>query len=291
MLLSIMTLTAIYKLLPENKQTPSIRVGVYCSYENEYIDDIYLCLEDVNSLYEFYPATDFDSLLDDVKSGYAECGFYIPDNFFEDYIVGNYENQATMYNTPSATLSQAICETFFSCILKVCAPEILTEAVDSPEYNNELTEGIKAYLNSDTIFTIESLTEGEYSFQEETYKVNIPVYEISLLLIIFSGLLGLLVYMQDYEKNIYIALNKKEVSLIKFTSILTAVIPISLTGIICLLIIGSFANLVKLLIFSLASIFIAMILSLLIRKSTHLLKVLPLIMLVSIIVIFINGLI
>ncbi len=291
MLALIITLTGIYVLLPEKKQSSSIRVAICCDYETEYVPKVLQGLEDINTMYEFYEVSSKDSLLNDVKSGYAHCGFYIPENFFENYIAGNYDTPMTMYDTPSSTLSSAISETLFSCILKVCAPEILTTIVNIPEYNQELRHRITEYLYGDDVFTIESLTGGTYNFLEETYKINIPVYEISVILIIFSALLGLLVYMQDAEKNIYVALSGKETSLIKLTGILTAILPIMVTSLLCLLIIGNISNILGIICLTFIAITITFLLSFIIRKSTLLLKVLPLILLVSIVLVFMNNLI
>lgn len=290
MLLLILALTAVYMLLPEKKQTSTIRVGVFCEYDSPYLDEFFDAITDINSIYDFYQVPDEDSLISDVKSGYAHCGFIIPSHFFEEYIAGNYKYKVTLYDTPSSTLSSAISETFFSCVLRVCAKDILTHTIDLPEYNNELAASLHAYMFSDRIFTIKSLTDGEYNYKTESYRINIPIYEVSLLLIILSGLLGLLTFMSDNEKNIYAALNKGTIEGIKFTNILTSILPVYICGSVCLLIAGEIQLLLSLLICTIIVIAGSFIAGFIIRKSTLLLKVLPLIMLVSIVYIFVKGL-
>ena len=291
MLLTIIALTTVYTCLPEKKQSSQIRVAIYCDYDTDYMEETFRCLDGINTMYDFYITSDMDHLLTDVKSGYAHCGFYIPDMFFENYIAGLPDSPMIMYDTPSSTMSSAISESLFSCILKVCSPEILTVVVDKPEYNQELINGITSYLYGDEVFTIESLTGGEYNYKDETYKINIPVYETSIILIVFSALLGLLIFMQDSEKNIYVALSAKETFTIKFTNILTAVLPITGTGMICLLVINSLPQILGLFIFSIVAILGALLIHFFIRKSTLLLKVLPLIMLILIVFVFLNSLI
>lgn len=291
MLLSIIILTGIYTCLPEKSKSSSIRVAVFCEYETDYTEKVFTTLDEINTMYDFYQVYDKNTLFEHIKSGYAHCGFYLPENFFENYIDGITDTPMVMYDTPASTMSSAISETFFSSILKVCAAEILTGVVDMPEYNQELKDSVTSYLYSDKVFNIESLTGGEYIYEDETYRINIPIYEFCLVLIEFSALMGLLMFLQDSERNIYISLSSKETFIIKFTNIITPVLPVMVTGILCLFIISSAHFMLSLLIFSIISVISTLILNLIIRKSTLLLKVLPLIILVMIIVVFVNSLI
>lgn len=292
MLAFIIAITAVYKLLPERSSSADIRVALYSMDESEYTYRLFNKLEHSNSLYKFYVAQNETDVINDVKSGKAECGYIIPQNFFTDYIKGNAEDsQIIQYVIPSTTLGATINETVFSNIFSLCADEILILGVDIPEYNTELSERISNYMNSDEIFKISDITSGEFAYDELTYHINIPVYEIALLLTIFSGLLGLLIYMQDYERGIYIALGKWELAEIKSISILTAIFPILLTGLAASAITYGFS--VKLLYLSFFGLIIyaaAFLLGFIIKKSTRLTKVLPLTMLFASIIIFIAGL-
>lgn len=291
MLAFLIILTTTYKLLPAKKQTADIKVAIYNEEINQYSEDMYACFDEINTLYNFYPVDSKNELIDVVQSGKVECGFFIPADFYINYISGSNDTPIVMYNTPASTLSSAICETLFSCILKVCSPDILTYAVDATAHNQYLMEKMEEYINSDEIFTLESLADGEFSFHEETYHINIPVYEISIILIIFASLLGLLIYLQDKEKGIFTALSRKELHAIKLVSIFTALFPILVVGFVCNIIISGLSHSFSLLLISLVTFIATIISSLIIRKSTHLNKVLPLVMLISIIVIFLETLI
>ena len=291
LLVTIVVLTATYMLLPEKKQSSNMRVALSCDYDTPYIELLFARFEDINTMYEFYVVDSSDKVMEDVKSGYAHCGFAIPAGFFESYITGDYKNPLIMYDTPVATFSAAISETLFSCIIQVCSPEILSYTIDKPEYDEELKTYINGYLYSDSIFSIESLHSGEYNYKEESYKVNIPVFQIVLLIAIFSGLLGLLTFMQDSEKNIYVALPRAEVNVIKLTNIVTAVLPIMITGVLCLVVMGQLEFIVKLVAFNLITIVLCYLISFIIKKSSVLLKILPLIMLGFIVLVFVDYLI
>lgn len=293
MLTAIIAITAVYKLLPAKSSSADIKVAL-CSMDNsEYTSELFNMLADENSVYTFYVAEDEDAVIRDVKSGYAECGYVIPENFFADYITGTaHDNQIHMYVIPSTTLGSTICESIFSCIFELCAEEILVYGVDIPEYNEELTDRIQSYMNSEDIFRISDTTSGELLYDSMVYHITPPVFEISLILIIFSGLLGLLIYIQDAERGIYISQSSRETAAIRGLSIITAILPMLAVSIAAAIITtGISVQTVHIIIAGIITFAVSMILGLIIRKSTLLIKVLPIIMLFCIMAIFISVLI
>lgn len=291
MLIVLIVLTVTYKLLPAQKKTADIKVAIYHQENSYYSDALYECFSDNNTLYNFYPVNSMEELTSEVKSGKAECGFYIPKDFYINYIKGIKDTPIIMYDTPSASLSSAICETLFSCILSICSPEILTVAVDATEHNDELISRMKGYIQGDEIFHIESLSDGSFSLEEETYHLDIPVYEIGITLITFSALLGLLIYLQDLEKGIYVSLESKALASIKCISIFTAISPMLFITMVCNIILSGTSAVLNILTVGLIVLVATLLLSLIIRKSTLLNKVLPLVMLICTVVIFVGGLI
>lgn len=289
MLAILVLLTSVYKLLPAKKQATDIKAAIYCEDHNGYLEKFMEEMERSNSIYTFYIVESEEKLLNDVKSSYAECGFFIPDGFYNDFIHGNSgTNPITMYKTPSSMLSASIAETLFANTYQVVAEEILLYSANLPEYNEELSELYHYYTSSDEIFELKSVTDEVFSFKTMIYKIKIPVFEITLLLILFSGLLGLLLYQQDKERKIYLALNNKDLFQIKSLSILTAILPIMVIGIVCNIITNGLAMCLSVLLGALVVFIFATILSFIIRKSTLLSKVLPLIMLISIIGVFVK---
>lgn len=292
MLAFIIAITAVYKLLPEKSSSADIRVALYNMDKSGYADKLFDKLENSNSLYKFYVTDSETDVINDVKSGKAECGYVIPQGFFTSYINGNAgDREIIQYVIPSTTLASTINETVFSSIFSLCADEILILGANIPEYNNELSERIHEYMNSDEIFRISDITSGEFVYENMIYHINIPVYEIILLLTLFSGLLGLLIYMQDSERGIYVALNKWQLAEIKSISILTAILPIILTGFVASILTYGFSSKLPYLCgFGITVYVVAFLLDFIIKKSTRLTKVLPLTMLFASIIIFIAGL-
>ncbi|MBE5952668.1 MAG: ABC transporter permease [Lachnospiraceae bacterium] len=292
-LLTMVLLTGIYKLLPAKSQSADIKVAMFSEDSTGYYDSLVSYLGDINSIYTFYTVDTEEQLLKDVKSGYAECGYLIPDGFFQAYVAGTaWDNPVSLYVTPASTFHAVINETFFSAMVSVCAEDILLYAVDNPTWNQELKDGLDFYRNSPEVFTIADTTSGEFTFENMMYHIDLPMVEIVSVLLLFSGLLGLLLFLHDSEKNIYVALPNSEILQVRTLSILTSIIPVAIIGIICLYVTFGFGLYV---IFSLVaaviSFVIAMLLGIIIRKSTLLEKVLPLIMLTALIAVFLKTII
>lgn len=285
-------LTLIYCLLPQQSRSADIKAALYAEVHNAYTDTLFSELINGSSLYDFYIAADEDTLLRDVKSGYAECGYIIPADFFENYINGSSEYaQITQYVIPSATLSATINETVFSCIFELCANDILLLGAELHDYDAELTERLNGYMNSDTIFRIEDSVQGEFSFDTLIYNVKLPVYDLCTVFILFACLLGLLLYQQDSEKNMYVSMSALSRAGVKCICILTDVLPMLLVGLICITIMQcGITQMLHLTLYAMICYVGTLCLGLIIKKSTLLLKVLPLIMLTAIIISFLSTL-
>ncbi len=285
MLISLIILTAIYVVLPAKSQSTDIKIGIYCEDNVTYYTQTLNSLSEKNSIYTFYVVNSKEDLINDVNSQKAECGYYIPENFFKGYIEGNVsDNPIIQYVAPTSILASAINETLYSVIMQVCSPEILTYSVDIPEYNDELTSGLEAYMNSDEIFTIADVANGTLNHKTYEYKIDIPIYELSLILILTSGLMGLLLYYEELEKGLYTPLSKKTKFGIKLISITTAILPILIVGCVASSIVaGSLETFVSLGIYALIVFGFSIVLSLIFRKSKHLATIIPLILLISVI--------
>ena len=179
----LLILTGIYALLPAKSQSTEIRVAVYLEDTSAYTTQFKEELDASASLYQFYYVDASTDVIRDVQAGDAECGFVLPDGFFSGYIAGSGEPKVSLYETSASTLSSAICETFFHYIFKVASPQILVDTIDDAALSEELKSRMQAYMNSDTIFRMSSVTDGAYDYKENTYRIQLPIYECSCLLL------------------------------------------------------------------------------------------------------------
>lgn len=292
-LVLLVVLTGVYNMLPAKSQSADIKVALYCKDEGDYFNELTACLDQLNSIYTFYIVDSEEKLLEDVKSGYAECGYLIPNGFFKDYVSGvAWDNPMQLYVTPSSTFHAVINETMFSSILNVCAEDTLLYAVKTPRWNRELATGLEYYRNSQDVFTISDTTSGEFTFESMIYHINLPVVETVSVILIFSGLLGLLLFLHDKERKMYVSLNHKELRKIKLLTITTSMIPVTVISCLSLAIsYGAGMYVIFGILLSVSSSLLAIFLGLFIRKSTLLEKVLPLIMLTALIAVFIKTII
>lgn len=281
-------LTVIYKLLPEKSRTTDIKVAIALEDDCEYAASLKQALETASSLYHFYYVEASEDAMTDVQSGFAECGFIVPEGFFSSYINGTGDVKISMLETPSTTLSAPICETLFHYIFKICSPQILIDCVGDSALNEELKERMDAYVNGDTIFQMTSLTQGSYDFETIRYHMELPVYEFACLLLLFSGLFGLMLFIRDRERGIYIALKSIEQLGIECSVLLAAILPAFTIGLLATLIVYKTAKLAALLTVTAIAFFLPVLLSLFIRKSTTVAKLLPILLFVAILYFFIG---
>lgn len=291
MLLCVLLLSCLYKALPEKSKSTDICAALYFEDSNNYTEELINELNASNSIYTFKLTAGKSQLIDIVKSGKVECGYYFPTSFFEDFISGNTDaNPLEIYTIPSTTLSASIAETIFYNITKITAGKILINTVNNKELDTELKERLDYYLSSNEIFTLESSVSGKFSYEDLIYTIDIPVYEITILFIVISALLGLLMFERDCEHNMFITLKATELSTIRLIAITTAVIPILITGILSTFVMyGNTKLVVNCIIFSVATIISVFVLGLIIRKSTLLSKMLPLITFLTTIAVFIKD--
>lgn len=290
-LIMLLTLTIIYKCLPDAQKTADIKVGIYIEDSGYYADKLADSIQNLSSVYSFYIADSEKQLTDNIKSGHTECGYVIPKGFFESYIKGlSGENNIVLYTAPGTTLSEAISETLFSGIYKMCSVDILHYAAASPDLDQQLDLLLQSYIESDEIFRVSDSTGGNYIAQNEIYPIDIPVYELSLIIIIFAGLLGLLTYMTDSEREIFIALPDSGRLLLLTSAIGSAILPVYALSILsCAIIYGITTRLMTLSLCAVICFFASVLLKPIVRKSTFLTKVLPVIMLCSIAIIFVRS--
>lgn len=284
----LVVLTTIYKLLPEKSKSTDIRVAIFLEDDSEYAKQLVEELNTASSLYQFYYTDNEKDATFDVQSGYAECGFMIPSDFFNTYIAGTGEHKVTLLETPSTTLSAPICETLFHYIFKITSPAILLNCVQDDHLNEELLQRMDAYINGETIFQMQSLTDRKFNYKNIIYHIELPIYEFSCLLLIFAGLFGLLLYLRDREKNIYIALSNKEQFGILCSVLSASILPMLVTGIVCSFLAYRTSKLLAVLLVSSIAFILPILLSIVIKKSSSIAKIMPILLFCSILYFFIG---
>lgn len=284
----LLLLTGVYALLPAKSQSTEIRVAIYLEDSSDYTTHLKEELETSASLYQFYYVDTSTDVIRDVQAGNAECGFVLPDGFFSGYITGSGEPKVSLYETSASTLSPAISETFFHYIFKVASPQILVNTIGDTTLSDELKNRMQAYMDSDTIFRMSSVTDGVYNYKENTYRIQLPIYECTCLLVLFASLFSLMLFLQDQERGIYIALSGRRRYSILCTGLLAGILPIYLVGLLCNGITYGTARLLQVTLVSLLAYVLSLILSVFIKKSRTLASFIPVFLLIAIAYFFVN---
>lgn len=284
----LLLLTSVYALLPAKSQSTEIRVAIYLEDSSDYTTHFKEELETSASLYQFYYVDTSTDVIRDVQAGNAECGFVVPDGFFSGYITGSDDPKVSLYETSASTLSPAISETIFHYIFKVASPQILVDAIGDTTLSDELKNRMQAYMESDTIFRMSSVTDGAYDYKENTYRIQLPIYECTCLLVLFASLFSLMLFLQDQERGIYIALSGRRRYGILCTGLLAGILPLYLAGLLCNGITYGTARLLQVTLVSLLAFLVSLMLSVFIKKSRTLAGFIPILLLIAIAYFFVN---
>lgn len=284
----LLLLTSVYALLPAKSQSTEIRVAIYLEDSSDYTTHFKEELDASASLYQFYYVDTSTDVIRDVQAGNAECGFVVPDGFFSGYITGSGDPKVSLYETSASTLSPAISETIFHYIFKVASPQILVDAIGDTTLSDELKNRMQAYMESDTIFRMSSVTDGAYDYKENTYRIQLPIYECTCLLVLFASLFSLMLFLQDQERGIYIALSGRRRYGILCTGLLAGILPLYLAGLLCNGITYGTARLLQVTLVSLLAFLVSLMLSVFIKKSRTLAGFIPILLLIAIAYFFVN---
>ena len=221
------------------------------------------------SLYQFYYVDASTDVIRDVQAVMQNAVLSCQIGFFSGYIARLGEPKVSCMRQVQVT-SSAICETFFHYIFKVASPQILVDTIDDAALSEELKSRMQAYMNSDTIFRMSSVTDGAYDYKENTYRIQLPIYECTCLLVLFASLFSLMLFLQDQERGIYIALSGKRRYGILCTGLLAGILPIYGIGMLCNGITYGTATLLQVTLVSLLAYLLSLVLSVFIKKAGHL---------------------
>ena len=291
LLFSVVVLTAAYRLTPPKNKEAVIRVGLCFEEPSELSDALSSSLADPSNLYRFYTVKEKDLLLADVKRGYAECGYYFPKEFFEDYIAGTTGHKVIQYALPASVLSASINETVFSHLLTLTGGEIAATSIPAPELADALKSAMRIYLKGETIVKISAVTDGAYQPEITKHRLPLPIFELLIFMVVLITLLSQLTYLMDAESGRYTVLDGRGRMMLRFLLFFTAILPVLLLGTVSLLI--TEAGLKSLSVFWLACLIacpVALLVSTCIKKSISLLKMLPFTVLLTLVFLFMNTL-
>lgn len=253
LLLSV-ALGVIYINTPTAEDT--LLVALYCENPDAETTAAFESLIDSDCAFHFYEASSISELSDDVAAGRAECGYVFENGITASVLNGMYRNSIKCYLSSSSTLYEAINELVFAAYFREYCKRTAEEYMEdnapfSYQSGDELFAALfDARLHDGSTFTFD--VEGAYS---EYHKASEGIIHHILIgftgiLLLLSGLIGLMTYSKDVEEHVLINLRKKELKYVCLCHVLCPLMLCTIASTVSLIIIGYFKDITDVLIFA-----------------------------------------
>ena len=172
-------------------------------------------------MFSFKEKENEEELTDDVAAGKSECAFVIPASFFEDMRRGKTKGLITQISSPGSTLGAVAAETLYARLYPECAKRRMGDyftkesaiAGYSPELFdiNDVYETYERIYNGGGTFSFDYEGGREYSRPAVSDVALSPVRGLLAVLVMLSGLCGLMTYYSYAENPVYAKLSVRVV--------------------------------------------------------------------------------
>lgn len=246
-------------------------------------------LQSQKGVFRFQGYSNQEEMIREIENGTLECGYLLPEGFYENILAGKTTRQITLYSSPVSSAHKISYEVVFADLFEILSGDILQEYLREKGYQGEELEKAEDELlalntryagDESTFHFVFETTDGERDVKPE--NLNSLRGCISVM-IFFMSLLGLGNSIE--QSNTWKAFPQRAGRRLKSGSIHVAVCGSILLGGICLWLAGSFTNPLKeimglLVYFIILEIYIR-VLSLFFKSSRVLYGVLPIMLLGS----------
>lgn len=232
----------------DEAELKGITVGV-CVYDEEGMQ-LLSKLQSEEEIFRFQLFEEEKELLRAVENGSLECGYVLPEDFFDNMLKGKIRRQIKLYYSSTSGVHKLSYEVVFSQLFGMLSDEILKEwLLQSGICNeNDIEEGLKQlkgfqayYREGDTTFSFQFEKVG---VKKETQAATFdPMRGMVGVIIFFLSLLGL-GNCSDLRKKAG-AFSRHEAMYMQEWSLHIAVAGSVLTGGIFLVVIGNSGQMVK----------------------------------------------
>lgn len=229
-----------------------IRVGLYIedTTDNELAVQTTdkLLADSSGTAVTFYMTDSEEKIMDDVRSGYAVCGYVFPENFEEavkNFVVGK---KAELPFNPAivksirkeqTNYSQIADEMIFTSFYETFSHEVLMDFMlnDKVDGKTRMEEGDRALLEEyyqsydikDELFRFEYADGSENTLlsEQDTSFLMLPIRGMILVVILLAAMTGGIVLYQDKERGVFQSITMNRRGIINYIYIL---IPTVLAG-------------------------------------------------------------
>lgn len=245
-LIILMLLTALFFGWRQSEETPKdvyggIIVGV-CG-EDEKGRELISRLEKETGIFRFYGYEDEEEMLRMIENGTLECGYVMPEGFYERILKGKMNRQITLYYSPASSAHKISYEVVFADLFEMLSEDILEKysedngpfpGITKEEAKERILNLNKAYTEDGSTFRFvyemvgREEKEGEQGLDTLRGCVAVMIFLMSL-----SGLgnvLGLANVWGSLPENLRKKLQSQSIHMAVAGSVLTGGICLWLSG-------------------------------------------------------------
>lgn len=241
LILILVCLIVFGKIQADNQQqTRGIAIGI-CT-KDEMGSRLFHKLSEQDGIFRFQQFTEEEELQRQIENGSLECGYVLPEGFYDNLLKGKMRRQIQLYISPASVAHKISYEVVFGHIFELLSGDILENYLEQSSFSEEEKEEYKDvllslnrdYLVNGAVFSFEYLQTGTEK-EEQPTTLNSLRGCIAIVIFLMS-LLGLANSLD--MKEISAAMSKRRTFLIQsrslsiaiFSSIAAGGIFICLTG-------------------------------------------------------------
>lgn len=121
----------------EEPEYGGIRIGVFA--EDESGNRLLFELQEEEGIFHFFAFDDKEEMIRQIENGSLECGFLLPEGFYENLENGKMMRQIELFYSPASSAHKISYEILFSHLFELLSDRVLTDYLDYAEESSMLT--------------------------------------------------------------------------------------------------------------------------------------------------------
>lgn len=117
---------------PEQEEYSGITVGVYAEDEKGRV--LLDKLEREKGIFRFQGYTEEEQMIRQIENGTLECGYVLPEGFYENLLRGRTVRQITLYCSPASSAHKISYEVVFADLFEILSEDILKSYLQESEF-------------------------------------------------------------------------------------------------------------------------------------------------------------
>ncbi|MBR3645381.1 MAG: hypothetical protein IKN54_03095 [Lachnospiraceae bacterium] len=230
-----------------------VRVALYApeSASDYTVEAMNRLINDKTGAVVFYRAGSVDSFYDEVKTGYATCGFIYPEKL-EQEIVDFIESKGKKPDNERAIITmvdreqtnyvkisrELVFGSFYDNIAKLTREKYIAEDKNTADRADEVNKLIDSYMDTydinDQFFEYKLLDGHDNAVlnEQSNQMLMLPMKGLIFNIILLAGMMGVVTTLNDMEKGVFAAIQRKKRKVICYWYVLVPTIIAAVSGLV-----------------------------------------------------------